>query len=174
VTQVLIALAIAVVVIASATVLQRRRVASPPTQPHHEVPVQLDRSDFVRSDAPWLVVVFTSSTCHVCDDVARKAQVLESPSVAVQVCEFTSDRALHERYAIDAVPATVVADLDGVVRTSFLGPVTATDLWVAVAETRDPGSTPTSQGCQNHRHDEDQDDVRDDVRDDDRDDASRT
>ncbi len=35
-----------------------------------------------------------------------------------------------------------VADATGVVRASFLGPVTATDLWAAVAEAREPGSTP--------------------------------
>jgi hypothetical protein len=28
------------------------------------------------------------------------------------------------------------------VAASFIGPVTATDLWAAVAEARDPGSTP--------------------------------
>ena len=152
-TQVLIALAIAVVVVVIALVIQRRRTVAPPTQPRHQVPTQLDRSDFVQADAPWLVVVFTSSTCHVCADVARKAEVLASPTVAVQIVEFGADRALHERYAIDAVPAVVVADESGVVRTSFLGPVSATDLWVAVAEVREPGSAPTASGCQNHTDD---------------------
>lgn len=153
--QVLVALAIAVVVSGVALVLQRRRVAAPPTQPRFEVPAQLDRSDFDRPEAPWLVAVFTSSTCHVCADVAEKAKVLASPTVAVQTVEFSQNRALHERYAIDAVPAVVVADDEGVVRTHFLGPVTATDLWVAVAEVREPGSTPTSTGCQNHVHEVD-------------------
>lgn len=148
--QVLIAVAIAVLVVAIALVLQRRRPVAPPTQPRHHIPVQLDRADFERSDAPFLVVVFTSTTCHVCADVARKAEVLASASVAVQIVEYGADRALHERYRIDAVPALLLADGDGVVRSSFLGPVTATDLWVAVAEVREPGSTPTSGGCQRH------------------------
>jgi hypothetical protein len=150
VRSLLLAVVIGAVVVAVAVVLRRRQGTQIPTQPRHQVPVQVDRADFVRPDAPWLVAVFTSSTCHVCADVARKAVVLESPEVAVQEIEYTTDRALHSRYSIDAVPAVVIVDADGVVRGSFLGPVTATDLWVAVAEARDPGSTPTSGGCQNH------------------------
>ena len=60
----------------------------------------------------------------------------------MQELEHTRDRALHERYAIEAVPATLVVDGDGVVVASFIGPVTATDLWAAVAEAREPGTTP--------------------------------
>lgn len=147
---VVVAVAVALAVIAIARVLRVRRQVAPPTQPRHQVPVQIDRHDFVRPDAPWLVVVFTSSTCHVCADVAAKAEVLASGTVAVQIAEFTAERALHERYAIDAVPAVVIADRDGVVRASFLGPVSATDLWVAVAEAREPGSTPVAGGCRIH------------------------
>ena len=36
----------------------------------------------------------------------------------------------------------LIVDGDGVVRATFIGPVTATDLWAAVAEAREPGSTP--------------------------------
>jgi hypothetical protein len=148
--SVIFALVLGAVVVVAALVLRRRRPSLAPTQPRHQVPAQLDRADFVRPDAPWLVAVFTSSTCHVCADVARKAAVLDSAEVAVQQVEYTAARSLHARYAIDAVPAVVVADSAGVVRASFLGPVTATDLWVSVAEARDPGSTPTAGGCQNH------------------------
>ena len=45
----------------------------------------------------------------------------------------------------DAVPTIVVADEQGVVRASFVGPPSATDLWAAVAKARDPdedGTTP--------------------------------
>ena len=42
----------------------------------------------------------------------------------------------------------VVADAAGVVKAGFLGPVKAQDLWAAVAECREPGSSPGS--CQNH------------------------
>jgi hypothetical protein len=75
-----------------------------------------------------------------------KAGVLASPAVAVVEAEFSAERELHRRYAIDAVPALVLADRDGVVRRSFVGRVSATDLWAAVAEVRQPGSTPSGRG----------------------------
>jgi thioredoxin-related protein len=68
--------------------------------------------------------------------VVEKARVSESREVAVREIEYTSNRALHDRYAIDAVPTLVIADHEGIVRKSFQGPVTATDLWAAVAEVR--------------------------------------
>jgi hypothetical protein len=67
---------------------------------------------------------------------------LASASVAVDDVEVSVRRDVHERYAIDAVPIVCVSDRDGVVRASFIGPVSATDLWAAVAEVRDPGSSP--------------------------------
>ncbi len=68
--------------------------------------------------------------------------ILESRDVAVVDIEFTTARELHQRYRIEAVPTLVVADGEGVVVRGFVGPVTATDLWAAVAEARDPGSSP--------------------------------
>ena len=136
VVVVLVALAVVV-----ARVVERRRPDAP-TQPQWSVPSQLDRADFARPEAPWLVVLFTSATCASCAKARRDAAVLESVEVAVQEVELAADPELHRRYAIDAVPTIVVADRDGVVRASFLGPPTATDLWGAVAEGRDPGSTP--------------------------------
>jgi hypothetical protein len=150
--QVLVAVAVAVAAVAVALVLRRRRVADPPTQPGATVPTQLDRKEFARADAPWLVAVFTSAACRTCADVVRKAAVLDSRDVAVQEVEFTASGELHRRYAIDAVPVTVVADADGVVRAGVAGPVTATDLWALVAEAREPGSTP--RGIAGHCHDE--------------------
>ena len=148
--RLVIALAIVAVVAVFASVARRRRRADPPTQRRYEVPRQLDRADFVRPDAPWLVAVFTSSTCDMCRSVADKAKVLESDEVAVQEVEFTADRDLHQRYGVDAVPAVVMCGPDGVTRQSFLGPVTATDLWAAMAEVREPGSTPDPHVCENH------------------------
>jgi thioredoxin-related protein len=147
-TSLAAAAAVVAVVVVLALVLRRRQRPDAPTQPQWQVPSQLDRDDFVRPEAPWLVAVFTSSTCHVCADVARKARVLESSEVAVHDVEFAAERDLHRRYRIDAVPTLVIADAAGVVRASFLGPVTATDLWCAMAEVREPGSTPQGQGCQ--------------------------
>jgi hypothetical protein len=148
VTRLLIALVIVAVAAAIAYVVQRRRVPDAPTQRRYSVPAQLDRADFVRPDAPWLVAVFTSDTCDKCADVAHKAAVLESSEVAVANIEFTTHREIHARYEIDAVPTLVIVDRDGVTRRSFLGPMTATDLWAAVAEAREPGSTPGS--CDHH------------------------
>ena len=105
------------------------------------MPVQLDRADFAAT-AEWLVVTFTSETCHSCEDVKRKAAVLACKDVAVVDAEYPAHRALHQRYNIEAVPTLVIADGTGIVRASFLGPVSATDLWAACAEARNPGSSP--------------------------------
>lgn len=145
--RLLVALVIVAVVAAVAVVARRRRVPDAPTQRRFAAPSQLDRDDFPRPDAPWLVAVFSSATCDVCAQVVTKAQVLESSEVAVVEVEFGADRALHERYAIEAVPTLVVADARGVAVASFLGPMTATDLWAAVAEAREPGSTPGAGQC---------------------------
>lgn len=120
----------------------RRRGSEPPTQGGFHVPTQLDRSDFPSPSTPWLVVSFTSATCSTCEDVARKASVLECGDVAVARVDYTEQPGLHSRYGIDAVPTLVVADSGGVVRAAFMGPVKAQDLWAAVAECRAPGSSP--------------------------------
>lgn len=140
--RLLVALALAAVALAVAWFVQRRQRPDVPVRTGYSVPAQLDRHDFERPEAPWLVVVFSSATCATCAGILDKAQHLTSDAVVVQDVEFTAGRALHERYAIEAVPTTLVVDADGVVQRSFLGPLTATDLWAAVAEARDPGSTP--------------------------------
>ena len=146
--RVIVALVIVVVVVAVAQVVRRRRVPDAPTQRRFSAPEQLDRNDFARPDAPWLVAVFSSATCDVCAQVVAKANGLGCDDVAVAEIEFGADRALHERYSIDAVPTVVVADAQGVAAASFLGPMSATDLWAAVAEAREPGSTPGGGNCQ--------------------------
>lgn len=150
--RLLLAVAIVLVAAAVGSLVRRRRAADPPTQPVRELPAQLDRRDFAGAEAPWLVAVFSSETCSTCADVISKAQVLASDDVAVDVVPYQSRRDTHSRYSIDAVPCLVVADADGVVRTGFFGPVTATDLWAAVAEARHPGSIDRSGGCDGHGH----------------------
>jgi thioredoxin family protein len=145
VERVVTAVVLAVVVLGIAWVAQRRRRPDAPVRTGFTVPPQLDRQDFDRPDAAWLVAVFTSATCDSCQSVWDKARHLASDEVAVQELEVTARKDVHDRYGIDAVPTTIVADAAGVVRQSFLGPVTATDLWAAVAELREPGSTPG--GC---------------------------
>ena len=114
-----------------------------------QVPSQVDRNDFTRSEAEWLVAVFSSATCQTCADVVAKAQALASRDVVVHDVEFSAARHVHERYEIDAVPVVLIVDREGVVRANFMGPVTATDLWAAVAECREPGSRPDSS-CHGH------------------------
>jgi hypothetical protein len=137
VSRLLIAAAIVAVAVAVAVVVRRRR-PDPPTQPARSVPAQLDRRDFERPEAPWLVAVFTSTTCHTCAEVMAKAGVLASAEVAVMDVAFQTRRDLHDRYRIDAVPLLVLADREGVVRASVAGPVSAADLWATVAAVREP------------------------------------
>ena len=142
VERIAIAVVLALVAVGVAALVQRRQRPPAPVRTGYAVPAQVDRADFAHPDAPWLVAVFTSATCTSCQGVWQRAQPLGSDAVAVQELEYTRDRVLHDRYEIDAVPATLVVDGDGVVVASFVGPVTATDLWAAVAEAREPGSTP--------------------------------
>ena len=66
----------------------------------------------MRPEAPWLVAVFTSSTCDTCAGVWERAELLTSDQVATQRVDFQTDKALHERYNIDGVPTLVVADAE--------------------------------------------------------------
>ena len=143
-TRVVVALVLIAVVVAVAVVLQRRKPQAL-ARPSFAVPDRLDRSDFDRPEADWLVAVFTSATCGGCGGVLDKAVPLASPQVAVQEIEFSARRDLHRRYGVDAVPLVLIADADGDVRGSFFGPLTATDLWATLAELREPGSVP--EGC---------------------------
>ena len=144
---------IAAVILAIAVLIAQqlsRRKPEPPTQQAWTVPQQLDRADFDRPDAPWLVAVFTSATCDACAQMLTKTELLRSDSVAVQIIEYPTAKVTHERYGIDAVPTVVIADAEGVVGRHFIGPTTATDLWAAVAELREPGSTPPPEAHTPH------------------------
>ena len=124
-----------------AAILNRRR-PEPPTQERVAIPAQLDRADFPGSDRPWLLVLWTSATCDSCARARSKASLLESPQVAYVEVPWQEHRDLHDRYRIDTVPLIVLADAEGVVQVSFVGTPNFTDLVGAVAEAREPGSTP--------------------------------
>ena len=141
VARLAVALAIAVVVGVVAWRL-RRRPPEPPPRDVYPVPRQLDRDDFPRPDAPWLVVLFSSAVCLSCQGLPAKITVLESPDVATCDIEAESRGDLHRRYELSAIPMTLIADDEGVVQRAFVGAFTATDLWAAVAELRNPGTTP--------------------------------
>jgi hypothetical protein len=135
VERLFIAAAVIAIAVIVATLLRRRR-PDPPTQPSWKVPLQLDRTDFDRPDTPWLVVVFSSATCDTCAGVWEKAVVLTSSALAVQLVEVGERPDLHRRYGINAVPTLVLADADGVVQASSIGPLSAPDLWSMVAKAR--------------------------------------
>jgi len=137
VDRLLVAVALVAVAALVAAVVRRRSAPPAPTRTGQTVPDQLDRADFDRPDAPWLVVEFSSATCLSCAGTWEKVALLDSAEVAVQNVGYQERRDLHDRYRIDAVPVVLVADADGVVRTSFVGPPSAADLWAAVAAARE-------------------------------------
>ncbi len=134
--RILIAVVLLAVAAGVAWWLERRRAAAPPTQGHAVVPQQLDRHDFPRPDAAWLVVLFTSKSCESCAGLLDKAQPLASDGVSVTEVEYGAQPALHRRYRIDAAPITLVVDAQGVTRASFVGAFAASDLWSTLAELR--------------------------------------
>ena len=141
----LIILVVVAAAAATLALLVQRRRPDAPIRTGWAVPEQLDRRDFVRPDAPWLVAVFTSASCDSCAAVVDVAGPLASDAVAVDVVEVGERREVHDRYAVDAVPMVLLVDTLGVVRDHHLGPVSATHLWGSLAELREPGSTP--DGC---------------------------
>jgi|TARA_B100000749_G_scaffold48008_1_gene34009 hypothetical protein len=144
VDRLLVLVVVAAAAAALAYLVQRRRPDAP-IRTGWMVPEQLDRRDFARPDAPWLVAVFTSASCDSCAAVVDVAGPLASGAVAVDVVEVGERHEVHDRYAVDAVPMVLLVDALGVVRDHHLGPVSATHLWGSLAELREPGSTP--DGC---------------------------
>jgi protein-disulfide isomerase len=135
VERLLVAVAIAIAVALLAWLLERRRPEAP-TQRRWAVPDQLDRADFERPGAPWLVAVFSSATCDSCAETVDRARVLASADVVVQEVEVGDRGDLHRRYNVEAVPTLVVADREGVVRASFVGPPPEAELAAAIADAR--------------------------------------
>jgi hypothetical protein len=137
---VVVRLVIAVVILAVAGAiawwLDHRRTVAPPAQGRAVAPQQLDRNDFPRPDASWLVVLFTSRHCDSCAGLVEKALPLASDDVGVVEVEYTLQPELHARYRIDAAPITVLVDREGVTRGAFIGAYSAPELWSALAELR--------------------------------------
>jgi protein-disulfide isomerase len=131
--RLLIAVAIVAVAVLVALAIRRRRRPDAPAQVTRAVPSQLDRADFERPDAKWLVAVFTSATCGSCADVVAAARRLAGVDVAVVDVEYQAQRPLHERYGVEAVPMLVIADAEGVVRANVFGPVGAEEVAQAFA-----------------------------------------
>src|SRR5437764_2462172 len=141
--RVLLAVGIALAVAVLAWGLERRRPQAP-SQRRWAVPDQLDRADFERPGAPWLVAVFSSATCDGCATAVQRAQAVASADVVVQDVEFTARRDLHERYNIETVPMLVVADRHGVVRASMVGVPSAGEVQAALDSLASGGSRTAS------------------------------
>jgi thioredoxin-related protein len=136
-------LALALIVVVAAIVVARRlerRKPAPPTRDAYPVPAQLDRQDFPRPDAPWLLVLFSSRTCDSCGPMAIRVRELESEAVATVDVEATADKELHRRYRIEGVPMVVLADREGVVRAGFVGSVDRWELEAALADAQAEGA----------------------------------
>jgi len=139
--RVVIALAVVAAAAVVAWRLERGRRAAP-VRDAYPVPSQLDRDDFPRPDAPCLVALFSAARCDSCRGLPEQLEALESDVVATAVVADEDRRDLHRRYAIAGIPTVVVADADGVVRDSFVGPVAATELRAAVAAAREQAEQP--------------------------------
>ena len=139
--RLVIAAVLVVVATVVAVILSRRRPQAP-TRGQVPIPAQLDRDDFPDANKPWLVVVWTSQTCESCERTTAKARLLQSPQVGYAEVPWQERKDLHERYGVEDVPLLVLADAEGVVQISFVGTPNFTDLVGAVAEAREPGSTP--------------------------------
>ena len=135
-TRLVILIVLAVVAVGVAYLLQRRR-PDPPSAPSYRAPAQLDRNDFDGPDRPYLAVVFASTGCNTCPEVWSLVEPMGDEELVVQRVDVEDDGGgLHQRYRIDGVPTTVLADGQGVVTATFFGPVPAEELAEAVTGLR--------------------------------------
>ena len=101
--------------------LANRRMPDSPSVPKSILPYQLDRSDFNNPSIDWIFVLFTSDTCDACDLVLSEVSKISLPNVVVQNINYATNKSLHVRYEIDAVPILLLADQQGIVQWSFAG-----------------------------------------------------
>ena len=101
--------------------LANRRIPDRPSVPKSILPYQLDRSDFNDSDVEWIFVLFTSDTCDACVSVLNEVSKKSLPNVVVQNIDYATQKSLHIRYEIDAVPILLLADRKGIVQWAFAG-----------------------------------------------------
>lgn len=127
-----ILIVLALVAVGIAMLLQRRR-PEPPSAPSYRAPAQLDRNDFAGPLSLPIVVVFASSTCNSCPAVWEEVERMKTDSFVIERVTVQDDPKRHERYKIDGVPTTLVADADGVVTANFFGPLAEGALSTAIA-----------------------------------------
>jgi len=122
-------------------ILGRSRVSPSAANAHH-VPDRLDLDDFPEADGNWLVVVFSSSKCETCAGVVAAIRQLAMPGLSTREITVERHGDMHDRCGIDGVPTTVIADPQGRVLKSFLGPVAHQ----ALSEALDDAIGTTSSG----------------------------
>ena len=86
------------------------------------IPGHLSREDFSFLNEPWLVVIFSSESCETCKPAVAEGMKLASLGIAIQEVTAETNKGLHRKYDIDAVPMLLLVDKFGVVRSSHLGP----------------------------------------------------
>lgn len=130
----LIALAVLAVALVLARILRERR--SPAVAPSRDwhLPSHIDPADVGITDGRWAVVMFSSTTCETCRSVREAAAPLESDTVALVEVPYQTEKQLHDRYGIEAVPATVVMAPDGDVRAAWIGVIEPGVFWSTVSE----------------------------------------
>ena len=67
-------------------------------------------------------MIFSSESCETCKPVVTEGMKLASLGIAIQEVTAETNKDLHEKYDIDAVPMLLLVDKFGVVRSSYLGP----------------------------------------------------
>ncbi len=140
----LLAVAVLVAAVGVAALVDRRRRPALAPSLNHRLATHVDRADWPQATGAWALVVFSSATCDACASVRRAVAPLESESISVIDVTWERDRAVHERYRIEAVPATLLVDRGGEVRRSWVGVVEPGQLWSTVTEITggdaDPGT----------------------------------
>lgn len=104
----------------------------------YDPPTKIERNDFPENNADILGVVFTSKTCGSCEGVLAKARAAQSGKVDIINVDYEDEKGkkLHKKYQIEAVPTLVICDENGVVSHTYIGSMTATDLWASFAQAR--------------------------------------
>lgn len=72
-------------------------------------------------NTPLALWVFTAKSCKTCPGVMKLARQLESNQVSVLEFSFEQDKDIHQLYAIDSIPLTLIVNQTGDVEKWFLG-----------------------------------------------------
>jgi len=124
----------AVVIALVVSTLARRHASPAETEADHHIPDHLDGTDFNNPDGRRMLVVFSSNKCDTCAVVVESAMKLDFPWLMVDVVDIETREGLHNKYGIDAVPVTLLAETSGHVVKSFLGPAGLALMKQAIAD----------------------------------------